>query len=90
MCVGCPDLDECSGCTITRPDITPICEAPLEHTTAEQEGVTLETLSIARGFWRATNKSENILACFNTDACIGGVPLDGYCAQGYTESCEGK
>lgn len=33
---------------------------------------TLKPPLLERGYWRATNTSTNILACFNTDACPGG------------------
>ena len=89
MCFDCPDWDECSGCTITKGDVKPVCEVPLEHTTAEGPGVTVDTLTIARGYWRATNQSEKILACYNADACIGGeTGADGYCSPGYKGACE--
>eukprot|EP00903_Cladosiphon_okamuranus_P021671 g19924.t1 len=65
--------------------MTTTCEAPLEHTSADADGVTLETLSIDGGYWRATNQSDIILACYNTSTCSGGVTgADNYCASGYT------
>ncbi|CAN0357242.1 unnamed protein product, partial [Ectocarpus sp. 13 AM-2016] len=43
-----------------------------------------ETLSIDEGFWRATNDSAIILACFSADACTGGeTGADSFCASGY-------
>lgn len=90
VCLDCPPWSECSGCTISRGNVTPECATPLEHTAAEEPGVTLETLNITRDYWRATNKSENILACFNADACSGGqTDADSFCAPGYTGPCEG-
>ncbi|CAN0174738.1 unnamed protein product [Ectocarpus sp. 4 AP-2014] len=84
VCLGCPDWAECFGCTITRADIVPTCEAPLLHTTANETGLTSETLSIDGGYWRATGESDNILACYNADACRGGVTgADSFCAPGY-------
>lgn len=59
VCVDCPDWDEFSGCTIKGGDLTPTCEVSLEHTTAEEPGLTLETLNIDRGYWRATTESDN-------------------------------
>lgn len=89
MCQGCPDWDECSGCDITRDGIASTCEAPLDHTTADEDGVTLETLDVDEGFWRASNESDKILACFNEDACSGGqTGAEGYCAPGYKGPCE--
>ncbi|CAM9175464.1 unnamed protein product, partial [Hapterophycus canaliculatus] len=47
-------------------------------------GFTLETLSIDEGYWRATNDSDSILACYNPDACSGGqTGSDSFCAVGY-------
>ncbi|CAB1120469.1 unnamed protein product [Ectocarpus sp. CCAP 1310/34] len=48
------DWNECDGCFIERSDDTPVCEAPLEHTSADTDGVTFETLKVDGGFWRAT------------------------------------
>ena len=89
VCFDCPGWDECSDCSIGRGDITPTCEAPLEHTSADEPGVTLETLNVSRGYWRVTNTSDNILACYNADACVGGATgADNYCALGYAGPCE--
>ncbi|CAM9858216.1 unnamed protein product, partial [Hapterophycus canaliculatus] len=69
---------------MTRGDVTPSCVPPLEHTSAEESGVVLETLELAEGYWRATNESYGILACFNADACVGGqTGAESYCASGY-------
>ena len=90
VCYDCPDWDTCLSCTIERGDVRPACEAPLEHTTAIDPGTILETLNINEGFWRATNKSDNILACYNPDACSGGqTGADDFCAPGYKGPCEG-
>ena len=89
MCSDCPDWDECYLCEITNDSIPSACETPLDHTTADEDGVVVETLSIERGFWRASNKSEDILACYNADACNGGqTGADGFCAPGYQGPCE--
>ncbi|CAM9385517.1 unnamed protein product [Laminaria digitata] len=84
VCFDCPPWDECSDCNITRGTVTPECDAPLEHSSADTVGVSLETLSIDEGYWRATNESDSILACYNADACSGGqTGSDSYCAPGY-------
>ncbi|CAM9384163.1 unnamed protein product, partial [Ectocarpus fasciculatus] len=36
-CFDCPAWNECSGCTITRGHVTPTCEVPLEHTSADEK-----------------------------------------------------
>ncbi|CAM9570296.1 unnamed protein product, partial [Ectocarpus sp. 6 AP-2014] len=44
-------------------------------------------LSIAPRYWRATDTSDNILACYNPDACSGGVTgSERFCASGYNGS----
>ncbi|CAM9486217.1 unnamed protein product [Scytosiphon promiscuus] len=85
VCDDCCEWDDCVGCNITRGNVTPSCDSPLEHTTAEEPGVTLETLSVDSGYWRPNNESETILACYNADACVGGqTDSDEFCATGYT------
>lgn len=70
--------------------VTSTCEPPLEHTAANEDNVIVETLAIDEGYWRATNESTIILACYNPDACIGGqTGADSYCAPGYNGPCEG-
>lgn len=89
-CLDCLAWEKCFGCTIVDGDITPACEAPFEHTTANEPGLSLETLNVSRGYWRATDNSTNILACYNPDACNGGLTgADNYCASGYKGPCEG-
>ncbi|CAN0274489.1 unnamed protein product, partial [Scytosiphon promiscuus] len=71
-------------CNITRGNTTSTCEEPLVHTTADKDGLVLETLNIDAGFWRPTNKSETMRACFNPDACSGGITgSDTFCASAY-------
>ena len=89
VCLECGDWDECSGCAIERGDTTSACEAPLEHTTADEDGITLATLNISAGYWRTSTESDNILACFNANACRGGVSESGYCSPGYKGPCKG-
>ena len=64
----------------------------LEHT--ESAGVdtgtpiTLETLRIEKGYWRAVASSESIFPCWNSDACLGGITGEnGYCKEGYSGAC---
>lgn len=67
----------------------PICSRPLPHCTADIPGVTLETLTILPGYWRAMNESYTILECFNRDACNGGITGAGrFCDHGYSGPCE--
>ncbi|CAN0334630.1 unnamed protein product, partial [Scytosiphon promiscuus] len=61
--------------------------------------ITLETLSIRSGYWRAVPSSDVILACHNPSACVGGQtgaadfcavgyegPYCAVCSEGYAES----
>lgn len=89
VCFDCPAWEECSGCTIESSDVTPTCEVPLEHTSADKDGLSLETLKIDEGYWRATTESVIILGCYNADACRGGeTGADSFCASGYQGLCE--
>lgn len=62
---------------------------PLEHTSADKDGLALEALNIDEGYWRASPESVIILACYNADACSGGeTGADSFCASGYQGPCE--
>ncbi|CAN0517127.1 unnamed protein product, partial [Scytosiphon promiscuus] len=46
-------------------------------------------LSIERGYWRATDSREIILACYNRDACAGGqAGTESFCKEGYKGPCK--
>ncbi|CAM9568519.1 unnamed protein product, partial [Hapterophycus canaliculatus] len=80
-CRGC-DIS-CDGCSFQEAFV-PICSDVYEHSTSPGGDVTLETLSIERGYWRATPTSTEILACYHAGACLGGITgSSGYCLQGY-------
>ena len=68
----------------------PTCKALLDHTTTNNTGgITVETLNIEKGYWRATATSQTILACYNEDACRGGVTgAEGFCDSGYAGPCK--
>ena len=51
-------------------------------------GMTLETLDLMSGFFRASSKSREVLECHREEACMGGSNVSGYCAEGYTGPCE--
>lgn len=59
-----------------------------------EPGVTAETLPLLEGYWRANMDvpQQDILECWNQDACAGGVVKDGdvngYCEPGYMGPCE--
>lgn len=89
VCLGCPSWDECQRCSIIDRNVEPICVNELEHTKADERGTTLATLSVDRGFWRATNESSTILACYNAGSCLGGqTGKESFCDDGYMGPCE--
>ena len=72
-CTANPDL--CPRDEFGNPDCTGGCD-PLQNpptgTTCERvAGVTFETLSLAPGFWRATDFTRDIRKCRNELACEG-------------------
>lgn len=90
MCAECSIASDCTGCGSTDSGFVPTCDLPLDHTSAIGEGNTLESLRIDWGYWRATNESDRILQCYNTDACRGGeTAADDFCASGYSGPCKG-
>lgn len=75
-------------CSVHEPSMEPVCSVALEHTSAKQRGTTLQTLDIDEGYWRASDTSRNIFACYNAVACRGGqTGVDTYCESGYTGPC---
>lgn len=86
VCQGCPN---CTGLCFFDGDGSLECVPQLEHATSAGEGVTVETLEIDKGYWRATNTSTLILPCYNTEACVGGITgSSGYCDDGYDGPCK--
>eukprot|EP00752_Nemacystus_decipiens_P009914 g8846.t1 len=81
-CDGCDTT--CDSCSFEEPPLVPMCTDVMEHAFSDGGTDTLEMLSIERGYWRATPSSEVILACYNADACLGGMTgTSGYCLEGY-------
>lgn len=84
-CNGCDT--ECPGCVFDGG--APRCIDQIDHSYSSGGSVTLETLKIDPGHWRATNKSEKVLPCFNAAACLGGITgVSGYCKTGYDGPCK--
>lgn len=86
VCFGC---GKCDTCKVEDKNLVPICTVQPEHTQSEGGDTTIETLNLDRGYWRATNKSDNILACYNEEACRGGLTGSAsFCQPGYEGPCE--
>lgn len=84
-CHGCGQVcDEC-----VEPPLFPTCTDVIPHTASDGGPVTLEMLSIDKGYWRATSSSRQVLACYNADACVGGLTgTADYCLEGYEGPCK--
>ncbi|CAB1105335.1 unnamed protein product [Ectocarpus sp. CCAP 1310/34] len=84
VCFDCPERSECYSCSVQEAAGRPTCSVALDNTVSEEAGVSLETLSMSRGYWRASNSSLIILACYNPEACLGGqTGVDNSCDNGY-------
>ena len=84
----CRDCDAgCGDCNISLR--APACTEVMKHTKSTGGKTTIEGLTIDEGYWRATKTSRKVLACYNTDACKGGVTgVVDYCKAGYEGPCE--
>ena len=83
----CKDCEDCEGCKVLTNE--PMCLEEVEHSTAEGGKLTVEFLVIDPGYWRATTKSLEILECYNTEACLGGVTgREGFCKIGHEGPCQ--
>ncbi|CAB1118550.1 unnamed protein product [Ectocarpus sp. CCAP 1310/34] len=82
VCAGCDIV--CDGCVFEQGLVGPSCSEAMAHSTSAGGNTTLQEVSIDRGYWRATSVSEEVLECFQADACLGGVTgTSGYCLEGY-------
>lgn len=87
LCHGCGE--DCKNCCFDEPSVVPVCTPQLGHSTSAGGAATVEMLVIDHGYWRATPDSTEVLACYNTDACRGGVTgAHDYCNVGYEGPCE--
>lgn len=81
VCSGCQT--SCDECSFEEPDLAPICEDVVDHSISSGGTVTLEALLIQPGYWRATASSTVVLACYNAEACLGGVSETAdFCLEG--------
>ena len=60
--------DKSGNCTVCNP----------EDMDCEKEGITIETMDIVVGAWRANNGSENIYECPVKEACEGTATIVGF------------
>lgn len=64
------------------------CKNLPEGAAASSAGTTLATLDLAEGFYRTSNKSDDVLECYRKGSCMGGLNASNYCATGYEGPCE--
>ena len=89
VCGGCGAQGKCSRCIVKDSSHTPVCTDVFDHTDSQGGIATLETLILEAGYWRATNSSRQIMACFNKNACGGGLTRNpDNCSTGYEGPCE--
>lgn len=87
ICDGCDDV-VCYDCFLEA-QLTPKCTPAFEHSTSSGRAVTIHGLEIDEGYWRATTSSTTILACYNPDACVGGITgTSSYCTEGSEGPCK--
>ena len=88
--VLCTDCDSpCELCDFEDSFRVPYCEVAMAHSTSNGSSTTIESLSIDPGYWRSTATSKNVLVCYHTDACRGGVTgSSDFCRKGYQGPCE--
>ena len=89
VCDGCPSWGDCHSCDVSEPELEPVCDFALDHSTSDEPGNTLNTLSANEGYWRAIPDTDNILPCYNVAACGGGrTGTETFCGDGYTGACK--
>ncbi|CAM9127774.1 unnamed protein product [Ectocarpus sp. 6 AP-2014] len=79
--IACDQCDECEGCTMMNPDKALLCEGAFPNTDSRTPDGTLESLYLAPGYWRSSDKSRDIRDCPRARSCPGGT--EGRCAVGY-------
>ena len=89
VCDGFGAQENCPTCIVKDSNHIPVCTEVFDHTDSQGGKATLETLVLDAGYWRATNKSRQIMACFNKNACNGGLTGNpDNCSTGYEGPCE--
>lgn len=51
-------------------------------------GLTLRTLELELGYYRTSSVSQDVLECYQEEACVGGNNASEYCAPGYRDACK--
>ncbi|CAN0158408.1 unnamed protein product, partial [Ascophyllum nodosum] len=82
LCNGCEE--PCQGCHFERQSLSPFCSQAIKNTNSPGGLTTVELVMIDPGYWRATLSDQEVLPCYNTDACLGGLTgATDFCLEGY-------
>lgn len=97
FCIKCFD-EVCSRCSTSGEGVAkryevringlPVCAQPPPGATAQSSGTTLADITLAQGYFRASNQSQVVRKCYQANACRGGDKIENYCASGYMGPCE--
>ena len=69
--------------------MSPFCSKTIENSDSPGGLTTLEPVMINSGYWRATLLGQEVLPCYNTDACLGGLTGEpDFCLEGYEGPCK--
>lgn len=82
---GCDDIPPSVVVTESK---VPVCVDLMEGVRAASTGTTVATLDLEAGYYRTSAESQAVLECHLEDACVGGVDVENYCADGYQGPCE--
>lgn len=95
---GQESLDNVFGCEGTTISSCKACSVPREsescgdqppHTEDSSGNLRIGDLAIKPGYWRDNPLSEEVLPCYNPDACLGGkTDTSDFCEPGYMGPCE--
>ena len=69
--------------------MSPFCSKTIKNSNSPGGLTTLERVMINPGYWRATPLGKEVLPCYNTDACLGGLTGEpDFCLEGYEGPCK--
>lgn len=88
VCEGCSAVDNKVPNTVGVYQDTPVCKELPMGTVAQSGGTTLESITLAEGYYRTSESSEELLECHRFEACAGGSDPRNYCAAGYQDVCK--
>ena len=69
--------------------MSPFCSETMENSHSPGGLTTIELVMIDPGYWRATLSGQELLPCYNSDACLGGLTGEpDFCLESYEEPCK--